>query len=115
MATPADFAPFAGELSGCECPECLSLAAAASDVRDHAGRRQLAAARALLTSLRAGTHVRRTLAEHAADARAAKAARLAEMRAAGAPEADIAAVERGYGRAGSMMRSGLGVGMTVTR
>lgn len=96
---PTDFDPYRDAITDCWCPVCREVAYAASDTLDFQGERHLAAAVALLHSLQSGQHVRMTLAERATEARAEKAARLAEMRAAGADPAEIAAVERGYSKA----------------
>ncbi|MFG3715838.1 hypothetical protein [Micromonospora sp. NPDC047730] len=110
---PADFRPFRAEIADCHCPTCRAVAYALSSVLDGPrSPRHLAACRALLAELRAGDHHRMTLAERAAEAREAKAARLAELRAAGAPASDIAAVEMGFVRVDmAFMREGAGVGI----
>ncbi|MFI7069518.1 hypothetical protein [Micromonospora sediminicola] len=109
---PADFAPFRGEFADCHCPTCREIAYAASSLLDGPrSPRSLAACRALLAELRTGTHRRLTLAERAAEAREEKAVRLAALREAGAPDAEIAAVERGYVRVDmAFMREGIGAG-----
>ncbi|WP_229398113.1 hypothetical protein [Micromonospora okii] len=111
---PADFAPHRAEITGCECPTCREVAYASSSVLDGpTSPRSLAACSALLAELRGGRHHRMTLAERAAQAREEKAARLAELYAAGAPASEIAAVERGYVKfpfSDPVKGSGIGIG-----
>ncbi|GLY21677.1 hypothetical protein [Micromonospora sp. NBRC 101691] len=101
VAARAIWAPYRPELDGCECAACRATGPAAR--------------RILLGMLRAGTHQRTTLAEAAATAREIRDDRLRHLRATGAPAHLIATVERGYGRAGSCMVDGIGIGMTPTR
>lgn len=108
----ADFAPYRDEIRDCTCLLCGEVACALSDVRDFGGRRHLAACVALLGALMAGEHVRRSYAEMAAEAREAKAVRLAEAEAAGASPATLAAIERGYAKYAGFMVDGIGAGMT---
>lgn len=82
MLTPTDFDPYRAEIAGCWCRPCATTG---SD-----------GGRALHAALVAGTHRRMTQAERAAEARAAKAVRLAEAQARGATPAELAAIERGY-------------------
>jgi hypothetical protein len=96
---PTDYDPYRADITDCHCVLCREIAYAQSDVLDFRGQRHLAAAVALLRALQAGAHTRMTLAESAAEARVAKAARLAELEAAGADPGTIAAVQRGYSKA----------------
>jgi hypothetical protein len=72
---PSDYDAYRPEISGCTCLLCVEMAYFRP--LDVGGRELLHAARVLLAALRAGTHVRRTFAEHVAAAKAAKAARFA--------------------------------------
>lgn len=112
--TPTDFAPYRAEITDCHCETCREVAYALSDVLDWGGQRHKARCADLLTALRAGTHLRMTLAERAAEARKEKSERLAQAEADGASAATVAAIERGY--ASVSMRdfyaTGMGLGMT---
>lgn len=96
---PTDFEPYRVQITGCCCATCREVAYASSDPLDFRHERHMAAAVVLLRQLQAGQHIRMTLAERAAEAREEKAARLADLRAAGADPETIAAVERGYSKA----------------
>jgi len=110
---PKDFDPYRDQIRDCHCAECRQVAYAASDVLDFDGSRHMAAARALLASLRAGTHRHMTLAERAEEARAEKAERVADAVARGASADEIAAIERGYTavRMRDFFATGMGLGI----
>ncbi|MFD6638359.1 hypothetical protein ACFWDN_21360 [Micromonospora chalcea] len=111
---PADFAPFRAEFAECVCPTCRETVYALCAALDGPGSpRHLAACRALLSELRAGTHRRMTHAERAAQLREEKAAKLAALREAGASASEVEATERGYVKVplGGMVEGwGVGIG-----
>lgn len=110
---PKDFDPYRAEIRDCYCPECRAVSYAASDVLDFDGSRHMAAAQALLASLRAGTHRHVTLAERVAEAKAEKAERLEKAIANGADPEVIAAIERGYTKVSmrDYFATGMGLGI----
>lgn len=110
---PRDFDPYRPEITDCHCSLCTEIAYALSSVLAGSGSaRHLDACRALLGALRAGEHKRVTFAEFVDQARERQAARLAELRAAGAPASEIAVVERGYVKIDmAFMVDGAGVGI----
>lgn len=109
---PDDFKPYRDQISGgCECALCHELSANGHHFSDKHVQRQ--AARVLLAHLVAGTHERVTIAEVAAFARTAKAARLDAARAAGASAETLATIERGYAtvKMSDFYATGMGLGI----
>lgn len=111
--SPADYAPYRADITGCYCPTCTECAYALSSLADGPGSRRLDTAHdALHAELTAGTHKRVDVAEMVTAAKAAKARRLTGAAAAGACPSELATIERGYGKQGSTMVCGTGIGMT---
>lgn len=96
---PELFFPYYDQINMCECMICsrCSIEGNSHEYRVYGRQdRHRECATALLAQLHAGTHVHMTIGQRAALARAEKEQRLIRAREAGASDATLAAIERGY-------------------